>query len=64
MNIVLVTRIAVTLTFLILAAGGPYAIILLQRFIRHDKAAHDELRDRVKAIEKHLGITPPEKENQ
>lgn len=37
-------RIAITLTFLILAAGGPYALLLLRRFIRRYTVAHEALK--------------------
>lgn len=47
MDIIILVRLAITLTFLILAAGGPYAIILLRRFIRRYTVAHEELRIRV-----------------
>lgn len=60
MDIVTLVRIAVTLTFLILAMGGPYAIRKLSTFIREYKTAHNALRQRVQVIEKQLGITPPE----
>lgn len=65
MNVlILLIRISITLTFLILAAGGPWALIKLSRFIRRYTAAHEELKDRVAVIEKHLGITPPGEEQQ
>ena len=47
-----VLRVAVTLTFLILAAGGPYAIIQLRQFIRRYRTAHRELETRVEALER------------
>lgn len=43
-------RVAITLTFLILAAGGPYAIIQLRRFIRHYITAHKLLKAEVDAL--------------
>lgn len=44
-------RLAITLTFLILAAGGPYALIMLRRFIRRYTVAHQTLEKRVTALE-------------
>lgn len=44
-------RIAITLTFLILAAGGPYAILKLSKFIRRYTASHEELKKRVQKLE-------------
>lgn len=44
MVIITLIRIAITLTFLILAAGGPYALILLRRFIVRYTVAHNELK--------------------
>lgn len=44
MLIITLIRIAITLTFLILAAGGPYAIIILRRFIRRYTVAHEALK--------------------
>lgn len=58
MLIIAFIRIAITLTFLILAAGGPYAIIQLRRFIRSYAVAHQELEARVKALEHKGGETP------
>lgn len=52
MLLVILARIAVTLTFLILAAGGPYAIILLRRFIARYVTAHAALEARVAALER------------
>jgi len=64
--VILFLRLAITLTFLILAAGGPWAIILLRRFIRRYGIAHEALEARVQAnerrlqtIERQLNITPP-----
>lgn len=48
---ILFLRIAITLTFLILASGGPYAIVLLRRFIRQYGAAHKILEARVESLE-------------
>lgn len=42
--LILFLRIAITLTFLILAAGGPWALIKLSRFIRRYTAAHEALK--------------------
>lgn len=49
--LIILLRLAITLTFLILAAGGPYAIILLRRFIRRYATAHEALEVRVEALE-------------
>lgn len=46
MLIIILLRIAVTLTFLILAAGGPYAIVKLSKFIRRYTDAHTKLEDK------------------
>lgn len=52
MLLIILARIAVTLTFLMLAAGGPYAIIKLRRFIRTYRTAHAILEARVTALER------------
>lgn len=44
MDIVLLVRLAITFTFLMLAAGGPYAVIKLSRFIRRYTVAHEALK--------------------
>lgn len=62
MLVTLLIRVAVTLTFLILALGGPYAIILLRRFIKHYTVAHEALKERVRFLERQLGITSPDEE--
>lgn len=49
---ILSVRIAITLTFLILAAGGPYALGKLRRFIRTYGVAHEELKQRVTELER------------
>lgn len=49
--VILLVRISVTLTFLILAAGGPYAIIQLRKFIKSYRTAHLALEARVEALE-------------
>lgn len=64
MVIITLIRIAITLTFLILAAGGPYAVRKLSKFILKYTVAHEALKRRVVAIEKRLGITPPDEEDQ
>ena len=51
MDIVTLVRITVGLTFLILAGGGPYAIIKLRQFIDRYATAHAALEARVKALE-------------
>lgn len=50
--LILLIRIAIVLTFLILAAGGPYAIVLLRRFIKRYTVAHADLETRVQALER------------
>lgn len=60
MLIIALIRLAITLTFLILAAGGPYAIILLRRFIRRYAVAHEVLALRVKRLEQHTGLPTPD----
>ena len=57
MDVLILVRIILTLTFLILAAGGPYAILLLRRFIRRYTVAHVELELRVAALERQLGFS-------
>lgn len=56
MLIITLIRIAITLTFLILAAGGPYAIILLRRFIRRYDVAHRVLEADHKALETRVSV--------
>lgn len=56
MDIIVLVRLAITLTFLILAAGGPYAIILLRRFIRSYTAAHVELELRTTTLERRVTL--------
>jgi hypothetical protein len=57
MDIVTFVRVATTLTFLMIAAFGPYAIVKLNRFIKRYTVAHSELEKRTERIEKHLGLT-------
>lgn len=45
MTWIIIARIALTATFLILAAGGPWALIKLSHFIRQYTAAHKLLQD-------------------
>lgn len=52
MNIVvLLLRIAVTLTFFILALVGPYAVLQLRKFIKRYRTAHLILEARVENLE-------------
>ncbi len=51
MDIILVLRVLITLTFLILAVGGPVAIVQLRRFIRLHYRKHAELEARVTRLE-------------
>lgn len=50
MDIVIIVRIIIGATFLILAAGVPYVIIALHRFIRRYTIAHEDLKADVKAL--------------
>ncbi len=52
MDIVLVLRVLITLTFLILAVGGPVAIVQLRRFIRLHYGKHAQLEARVEVLER------------
>lgn len=58
--VIILLRLAITLTFLILATFGPYAVRKLSKFIREYTVAHESLKLRVQVIEKQLGITLPE----
>jgi len=53
-------RLAITLTFLITATVGPWALVKLNKFIRRYEAAHKALEDRVKALEPKEQIIKPE----
>ena len=48
--LILFIRIATTLTFLILAAGGPWALWKLSRFIRTYKSAHEALKAEIEDL--------------
>ncbi len=54
MTLVLVLRILITLTFLILAVGGPVSIIMLRRFIIRYIAAQDILQAQVDSISRRV----------
>ena len=54
MDILLVLRLLITLTFLILAAGGPYAIVQFRRFIIVYTQRHVALELRVAALEREI----------
>ena len=57
MNLLIIfLRIAITLTFLILAAGGPWALYQLNRFIKRYVTAHEVLKARVAALERQMGL--------
>ncbi len=47
MDIILILRVLITLTFLILAVGGPVAIVQLKRFTTLYARKHAELLVRV-----------------
>lgn len=51
---ILLVRIAITLTFFILAAGGPYALMKLRRFILFYTERHTALELRVQALERQI----------
>jgi hypothetical protein len=51
MDIILLLRIFITLTFLILAIGGPIAILQLRRFIKLYNIRIDALERRVSKLE-------------
>ena len=53
-TVILIVRLLITLTFLILAVGGPVAIIMLRRFIRVYLVRHAELILRIEEVEKRL----------
>ena len=53
-DIILVVRILITLTFLILAVGGPYAILKLNKFIKLHLLLHGEQSRRMDMIERRL----------
>lgn len=52
--IILALRAAISLTFLILAVGGPYALHKLNRFIKAYVVSHGNLVARVEAIERRV----------
>ena len=54
MDIILILRIFITLTFLILAVGGPVAIVQLRRFTRLYQLRHGELQVRIEALERRI----------
>ncbi len=54
MDIILILRIFITLTFLILAIGGPVAIIQLRRFIAVYALAHKVLEARIESLERRV----------
>lgn len=49
--VIISLRLAITLTFLITAIVGPWALIKLNKFIRRYETAHKALEDRIKALE-------------
>jgi hypothetical protein len=54
MDIIVFLRIIITLTFLILAIGGPVAILQLRRFIKLHYQKHAELQVKVESLEKRI----------
>lgn len=54
MLFIILVRIAITLTFFMLAAGGPYALLILRRFIIRYEAAHRILEMRTDALEQEV----------
>lgn len=51
MLIIILVRVAIGLTFLILASGVPYALFRLRRFIVRYEVAHRALEARVEVLE-------------
>ncbi len=56
MDIILLVRLAITLTFLMLAAGGPVCIVLLRSFIKRYMVAHEALEVRNRALEARVKV--------
>jgi hypothetical protein len=56
MDIILLVRIAIALTFFILAVFGPVAVIQIRRFTRLYVAGQTSLIARVEAIERKLDM--------
>jgi hypothetical protein len=54
MDIIFIIRILITLTFLILAVGGPVAIWQLRRFIALYSIRQGELQVRIDALERRV----------
>ena len=54
MVLILILRIFITLTFLILAVGGPIAIIQLRRFTAVYALAHKALEARIESLERRV----------
>ena len=59
MWVITLVRVCITLTFLILALGGPYAVVRLNRFMALYAREHRKLKSRVEMIERHLSIDVP-----
>ncbi len=59
MDIILILRILITLTFLILAVGGPVAIWQLRRFIALYYTKHGVLEVRLTALEQRIRKLEP-----
>jgi hypothetical protein len=59
MDIIIALRIAITLTFLILAVGGPIAIWQLRTFTALYYLKHRELQARVEQLEQRLNRQEP-----
>lgn len=54
MDFILFLRIAITLTFLILAIGGPLALYQLRKFIKLYYVKHRELEAKVDSLERRV----------
>ncbi len=59
MDIILILRVLITLTFLILAVGGPVAIVQLKRFTTLYYRKHAELQARMDALERRVTRLEP-----
>jgi hypothetical protein len=59
LDLVLILRIFITLTFLILAVGGPIAIMQLRRFARVYYIQQGELKVSIEALERRVARLEP-----
>ncbi len=53
-TLITVVRVCITLTFLILAVGGPYALYRLNKFIKLYTISHTALLNRVADLERKM----------